>query len=224
MRTLWKRLTALFSRRQLDRELGEEVGSPPGNARRRIAPAGHGPGAARAAARREFGGIEQMKELYRDRRGIPWIETGAKDMRYGLRGLRRNPGFTAAAVSRWRSGIGANTAIFSLFHTLMLRMLPVARARANWCLCTAPAAGARAIRSYPLYLELRQTQRSFHRRFGAQRRRKSAVHAPGRQAVDYPERVCHRQLFQRAGSGARAWGGSSPTTTTACRRAIPWSC
>src|SRR5665811_1472563 len=81
--------------------------------------------AARQRARREFGGIAQMKEDYRDRRGIPWIEILAKDISYGLRGLRRNPAFTAAAVLSLALCIGANTAIFSFINTLMLRLLPV---------------------------------------------------------------------------------------------------
>ncbi|MGO9615182.1 MAG: ABC transporter permease [Bryobacteraceae bacterium] len=81
---------------------------------------------AAAAARREFGGVALAKEAYRDQRGFPWIESFAKDVSYALRGLRRSPGFTAAVVISLALGIGANTAIFSLFHTLMLRMLPVA--------------------------------------------------------------------------------------------------
>jgi hypothetical protein len=86
---------------------------------------GMDPAAARAAALREFGGVSQTKEEVRDRRGVPWLESTARDLRYGLRGLRRTPGFTIAAVLSLALGIGANTAIFSLFHTLMLRLLPV---------------------------------------------------------------------------------------------------
>src|SRR5262249_53599494 len=64
---------------------------------------------------------------YRERRGIPWIETLAKDVRHAARGLRRDKGFAAAAILSLAIGIGGNTAIFSLFHAMLLRMLPVAR-------------------------------------------------------------------------------------------------
>src|SRR5580698_8480731 len=125
MRTLWKRLASLFSRRRQDRELSEEVEVHLEMRAAELRLQGLDPDAARAGARREFGGIEQMKEDYRDRRGLPWIEMLAKDAAYGLRGLRRNPAFTLAAVLSLALGIGANTAIFSFIDTLMLRMLPV---------------------------------------------------------------------------------------------------
>ena len=117
---------ALFRRGRLDRELSEEM-APISPCRKRNSASGHDPAAVREAARRKFGGVAQTQEAYRDRRGIPWLEIAARDMRYALRGLRRNPGFTAAAIISLALGIGANTAIFSLFHALMLRMLPVAR-------------------------------------------------------------------------------------------------
>ena len=113
MRTLWKRLTALFSSGSADRELSEEVEVHLEMRAAELRQQGFDPDAARAAARREFGGMDQMKEAYRDRRGMPWIESLAKDARYGLRGLRRNPAFTLAAVLSLALGIGANTAIFS---------------------------------------------------------------------------------------------------------------
>ena len=76
-------------------------------------------------ARLEFGGHEQLKEEIRDARGVNLIETLFQDIRYGLRILGRTPAITCVAVLSLALGIGANTAIFSLIDTVMLRMLPV---------------------------------------------------------------------------------------------------
>ena len=155
MRTLWKRLTALFSRRQWDRELSEEVEVHLEMRAAELRQQGLDPDAAREAARREFGGVEQMKEAYRDRRGVPWIESLAKDAGYGLRGLRRNPAFTLAAVLSLALGIGANTAIFSFVNSLMLRMLPVQKPEQLLNLYRTGGWG-KGYASYPLYLEFRK--------------------------------------------------------------------
>jgi predicted permease len=155
MRTLWKRLTALFSQRRRDRELSEEVEVHLEMRAAELRQQGLDPNAARQAARREFGGIEQMKEAYRDRRGVPWIEILAKDVSYGLRGLRRNPAFTLAAVLSLALGIGANTAIFSFIDRLMLRMLPVEKPEQLLSLYRTGGWG-KGYASYPLYLEFRK--------------------------------------------------------------------
>src|ERR1022692_3835452 len=114
--------------------IGRRGGRPPGNARRRAAPAGSRPGR---------------------RRGVPWIEILAKDVSYGLRGLCRNPALTLAAVLSLALGIGANTAIFSFINTLMLRMLPVEKPEQLLNLYRTGGWG-KGFASYPLYLEFRK--------------------------------------------------------------------
>lgn len=80
---------------------------------------------ARRLTHIEFGGIEQIKEDCRESRGTLWIESIVQDVRYGVRQLRKSPGFTFVAIVSLTLGIGANTAIFTLLNAIMLRPLPV---------------------------------------------------------------------------------------------------
>src|SRR5664279_1806642 len=153
MRMFWRRLAGLFRGNRLERELNEEIGIHLAMQEEEFRKRGMDPAAAHAAALREFGGVTQTREEVRDRRGVPWLESAARDLRYGLRGLRRTPGFTAAAVLSLALGIGANTAIFSLFHTLMLRLLPVERPHELVSLYRT-GGWAKGFVSYPLFQEV----------------------------------------------------------------------
>jgi hypothetical protein len=79
---------------------------------------------ARWAARRSFGGIEQMKEEHRDRRSVRWIETGVRDFRMAVRTRGRAPGFVVLAVLTLALGIGATAAVFSLIQGVLLTPPP----------------------------------------------------------------------------------------------------
>ena len=121
------RLRALFRRDRLERELDDEVRfhlemQADDNVR-----AGMDADEARRAAMRSFGGRDAMKETYRARRTIHFVETMTQDVRYAVRTMWKSPGFTAIAVVSLGLGIGANAAVFSVADLLMLRPLAIPR-------------------------------------------------------------------------------------------------
>src|SRR5262245_10437508 len=117
-------LRSLLRRSQAERELDEELRFHVERQTEQNIRLGMDPEEARNAARKAFGGVEQAKEQSRDARGVRWLEELWQDLRYGLRMLRRKPGFTAAAVISLSLGIGANSAVFTFLNAILIRPLP----------------------------------------------------------------------------------------------------
>lgn len=157
LRRLASRIAASFRRGRLDRDLDAEVEahldlSVDEHIRRGLTAE-----EARAAARRDFGGVEQMKERYRDGRGLPMLDWLRQDVSYGWRVLVKTPTVTAVATISLALAMGANASVFSVINALMLRLLPVHDPR-SLVILAARHHNEATIMSFPMYVDLKQAQ------------------------------------------------------------------
>jgi predicted permease len=125
LRAWLKRFVALFGKARRDRDLDAEIESHLQMHVEDNLRAGMAPQEARRQALIKLGGVEQTKESYRERRGVPFLETTLQDVRFGLRVLRKNPGVTLVAIVTLALGIGMNSTIFSVVSAILLRKPPV---------------------------------------------------------------------------------------------------
>ncbi len=161
LRAVIVRFTSLFGRSSRDRELAAELES---HLRMHVddgVRAGMSPEEARRHALIELGGVEQTKEKYRERRGLPWLESLLQDVRFGLRMLRKNPGFTTVAVLTLALGIGANTAIFSVVDAVLLNPIPFSHSGQLVDLYEKTSVSPRAGIPYPDLLDWQRENRGF---------------------------------------------------------------
>ena len=123
-RILGARLRGLFGKQQLDGDLDAELRAHLEMLTEENIGRGMSPVEARYAARREFGGVEQAKELYREQRGIQLLDALLQDLRFALRGLGKRPGFAIIAILTFGLGIASSTAVFSVVDRILFRSLP----------------------------------------------------------------------------------------------------
>jgi macrolide transport system ATP-binding/permease protein len=158
-RMLLHRLAAPFRRQHLENDLDEELRSHLEMAVEANLSKGMSAEDARREALRSFGGVEQTKELYRDQRGLPVIETTLQDLRFGLRILRRDAGFSMLAMLCLTLGIGANAAVFSWVEGILFRPYPLVTHQERLLALTGTARGESGHTglSWPDFVDLRRS-------------------------------------------------------------------
>jgi predicted permease len=155
------RLRSLFVRSSVERDLDDELSFYLEKAIEQNIAAGMSPEDARYAARREFGNPELQKDECRDTRGTKIIEDFFEDFRYAIRGLGRNPLLALAATATLALCIGANTTVFSLVNSILIRPLPYPGADRIYWISDRSGSNRIEIAAGPDYYILRKENRVF---------------------------------------------------------------
>jgi putative ABC transport system permease protein len=161
------RLHAIFQRKKVETELDDELRAHYEHEAAKYVKAGMSCEEARRRAQLALGGIEQTKEACRQARGTHFLETTWQDLRYAFRVLRKSPGFTTVAVLTLALGIGANTAIFGLVNSALLRALPFRQPEGLVHIWTTDESGETHTPSPPEFLALQKNSTAFEQITGA---------------------------------------------------------
>src|ERR687896_71441 len=123
LRRLWQRLASVFRPGRAEDDLARDVAAHLQLLEDHFTRQGMSPDAARIAAKRAFGGLEQAKERHRDARSFRWLDDARRDIGYAFRSLSHNRGFAASAILTLALGIGSATTIYSIVDTILVQPL-----------------------------------------------------------------------------------------------------
>jgi predicted permease len=161
LRALFSRIAGLFDRDHRDAELQSELDSVLQMHIDENLRSGMTPEESRRQGLIKLGGVDRISEAYREQRGVPLLETLVQDLRFAVRGIRKNIGFTAIALLTLALGIGANTALFSVVNGVLLNPLPYPNSQQLVMLYSSTKQFDHASVSYPNYLDWEKQSRSF---------------------------------------------------------------
>src|SRR5437764_12511089 len=162
-RAWFTRLVGLFSKNRRDAEMAEEIQAHVDLLTERNIAAGMLPHEARNAALRQFGGVEQVKEIAREQRTWRWADEFLQDLRFGARMLWRTPGFSILAILCLTLGIGTNAAVLSWIEGILVRPYPLVAHQDRMFALNATTRGTPGYTglSYPEFLDFEKSSTLF---------------------------------------------------------------